>query len=251
MYADFPEEQEATDIGEAIACLTALSRLEIESPTLALVTALTPHLPALSLRHLSLDMRAEGYQGVSDFKPYVNEFACNALHLKHLTTLHIRAFNVTSDDISALTRVLQHNTGLEKVVFALLGNQKQQALQADKARVTNEERKVLVGLCSALRALPLHTLGLELDAWLPETAELLFQPTDGGLSPDPCWSKLTSFTGCVITPWSPDQKHVCGDALFHALAASKQLEFVSLNKCQITEDIFKVRSFSPVSSACK
>ena len=253
MHSDIPAEEQATAVGEAIACLSSLTRLQLESPTRALVAAVTPHLPALSLRNLLLDMRAEGYTGMSKFEPYVGEFACNAVHLRHLTSLSLRAFNVSPSDVSALTEVLRNNTGLESVLLALIGNRKQLAVhvkpQAGPSHGAIAENTVLVELCSALRALPLDTLALEFDAWMQDTERLLFQPAGQGLSPDPCWSQLTSCICCVLTPW-PHPQLVPGDAVFRPLCGAEQLQYLQLNKCHITEDTFKVRSVLLPSSAC-
>lgn len=58
-------------------------------------------------------------------------------------------------------------------------------------------KRAMVRLCKRFRALPqLQALYLELDTAHACLASHLFQPTDGGLKPDTCWTELTSFRVC-------------------------------------------------------
>ena len=167
-------------LSSSIALLTALTRLEISNPTTALLAACAPRLPALCLQHVTLDTRDEGYCGTWNREPIVSEFACNVLHLNQLTNLQIRAFNLSCADVAALSLVLHLNTALVAINLALLGTTRQLAFQESREEFTKSERGVLSELCAALRALPLRNMTLELDFWMPETEDLLFQPVDSG-----------------------------------------------------------------------
>jgi hypothetical protein len=240
MLVDFPVDEEAASLGYAMTCLTNLTRLHIGNPTRALVAACTPHLAPLCLKSVTLDMRGAGYQGTLDSEPLLNEFACNALHLTSLTKLSIRAYNLSSPDVASLTLLLQH-VSLEEVHLALLGNRKQLVFKADLVQATPSEDKVLADLCAALRLLPLRSLSLEMDLWMPEAQGSLFKPADGGLSADPCWRKLETFMGLVTVPWiQSEAQHVHGDSLFCALSSADHLKMINLNRCHFTDEMFKV-----------
>lgn len=229
-------------LSSSIALLTALTRLEISHPTTALLAACAPSLPALCLQHVTLDTRDEGYSGTWNREPIVSEFACNVLHLNQLTSLQIRAFNLSCADVAALSLVLHLNTALVAINLALMGTTRQLAFQESREEFTKSERGVLSELCAALRALPLQKMTLELDFWMPETEELLFRPVDSGLNPDPCWTALSSFEGVVVTPWpEPENKHVRADTLIRALAAAENLEELTLQRCHIEDHTFEVR----------
>jgi hypothetical protein len=248
MHADFPLEGEATALGDAVQCLTALSRLHIERPTEALVAAFTPHLPPLYLKSLTLNM-SEDDRCTEDSRPVLHEFCSNALHLKSLIQLTIRACNLSSPDVASLTALLHGNPCLEDVSLSLVGKQRQPlfeaALETEAAsegqQAAPSEPSILEELCAALRVLPLRTLTLEVDSWTVNSDMALFKPTDSGLATDECWKQLKAFSGSFVVPGMRiEERHLRGDLIFRALSSAEHLETIRLNRCHFTDDTFQV-----------
>lgn len=201
------------------------------------MSTLTPLLPSSTLRELSVlggveqKVGGEGMWTVLDCLPALRAFTDSASHLIKLEELDIKAKNVASTDVNALSALLARLTALTKIDLHLLEHEEDRAEPHNLACSDAS----LAGLWRSLRALP-HTKKLStlLGHYPASTASDLFVPEDAGLSPYACWRSLIVFTmGMTLSPLMGLIPN--GDVVLQALCAAERLEELNLGVMEFTE----------------